>query len=375
LTSCQIEACTHRVDQAGKHLATLQSRIAGISTMQSAIGGFISNICMLTILIFSIQSVSNGQLAGVLLGVLALGALMSFEAVQPLPIAAQNLEANRAAARRLYELVDTKPIVRDPIEPLLLPEDNHLSVKELSFHYPTQVNVVPTGVIPDFGLKNISFSLLKGKHIAIVGPSGAGKTTLINLLQRFWEYQQGSIQLSGNEFHQYTQEAILSRIAAIPQSAYLFSTTIKQNLLIARPEASDDEIILAAQAAHLHNTIQSLPDGYDTWVGEHGLQLSAGERQRLAIARVLLKDSPLLILDEPSSNLDPVTETKVLDSLRKLSLGRSTITISQRFVGLESMDSILVLKDGRLIEYGSHEVLLSIRGLYYRMWALYNQII
>ena len=375
LTSCQIEACTQRVDQAGKHLAILQSRMVGISTMQTAIGGLLSNLCMLIILTFAIQSVSNGQLAGVLLGVLALGALMSFEAVQPLPIAAQNLEANRAAARRLYELVDTTPIVCDPSEPLLLPEDNNVSVKDLSFHYPTQVKVVPIGVIPNFGLENISFSLPLGKHIAIVGPSGAGKTTLINLLQRFWEYQQGSIQLSGNEFHKYTQKAILSRIAAIPQSTYLFSTTIKQNLLIARPEASDDEIILAAQAAHLHSTIQSLPDGYDTWVGEHGLQLSAGERQRLAIARALLKDSPLLILDEPSSNLDPVTEAKVLDSIRKLSFGRSTITISQRFVGFELMDSILVLKDGQLIEYGSHEVLLSIRGLYYQMWVLYNQII
>ena len=375
LTSCQAEVCTQRVDRAGKHLAAMQSRIVGISAMQSAIGGLISNLCMLTILIFAIHSVSTGQLSGVLLGVLALGALTCFEAVQPLPIAAQNLEANRAAARRLYELVDTTPIVRDPVESLLLPEDNHISVKDLSFHYPTQVNIEPPGEILNFELENISFSLPQGKHIAIVGPSGSGKTTLINLLQRFWEYQQGSIQLSGNEFHQYTQEAILSRIAAIPQNTYLFSTTVKQNLLIARPEASDNEIILATQAAHVHNMIQSLPNGYDTWVGEHGLQLSAGERQRLAIARALLKDSPLLILDEPSSNLDPVTEAKVLDSVRKLSFGRSTITISQRFVGFESMDGILVLKDGQLIEYGSHEVLLSKRGLYYQMWALYNQII
>jgi len=330
---------------------------------------------MLTILIYAIQSVSQEQLAGVLLGVLALGALMSFEAVQPLPVAAQNLEANRAVGRRLYELVDATPIVNDPIEPLLLPEDNHLSVKELSFQYPTQVSKGLFRANSDFGLENISFSLPQGKHIAIVGPSGAGKTTLINLLQRFWEYQHGSVQLSGNELHQYRQEAIRRRIAVIPQSTYLFSTTIKQNLLIARPEASEDEIIHAAQAAHLHDTIQTFPDRYDTWVGEHGLHLSAGERQRLAIARALLKDAPLLILDEPSSNLDPATEVEVLNSIKKLSLGRSTITITQRFVGLEAMDEILVLKDGQLIESGSHEALLSKQGLYCQMWTLYNQII
>jgi len=375
LTCGHAEAHALRVDKAGKRLSGLQSRMAGISAVQSAVGGLLSNLCMLTILIYAIQSVSQGQLAGVLLGVLALGALMSFEAVQPLPVTAQNLEANRAAARRLYELVDATPIVNDPIEPLLLPEDNQLSVKELSFQYPTQVREGLSRANTDFGLENISFSLPQGKHIAIVGPSGAGKTTLINLLQRFWEYQYGSVQLSGNELHQYRQEAIRRRIAAIPQSTYLFSTTIKQNLLIARPEASEDDIIHAAQAAHLHDTIQTFPDGYDTWVGEHGLHLSAGERQRLAIARALLKDAPLLILDEPSSNLDPATEVEVLNSIRKLSLGRSTITITQRFVGLEAMDEILVLKDGHLIEHGSHEALLSKQGLYCKMWTLYNQII
>ena len=375
LTCSQAEAQIHRVDQAGKRLSGLQSRMAGITAMQSAVSGLVSNLCMLTILISAIQSISQGKLAGVLLGVLALGALMSFEAVQPLPVAAQNSEANRAAARRLYELVDATPIVTDPIEPLSLPEDNHLCVKELSFQYPTQASEGPLSANSDFGLENITFSMPQGKHIAIVGPSGAGKTTLINLLQRFWEYQHGSIQLSGNELHQYNQEAIRRRIAIVPQSTYLFSTTIKQNLLIARPEASDDDIIHAAQAAHLHDTIQSFPEGYDTWVGEHGLRLSTGERQRLAIARALLKDAPLLILDEPSSNLDSGTEKEVLNSIMKFSLGRSTITITQHFVGLEAMDEILVLKDGHLIEDGSHDDLLSKQGLYCKMWTLYNQII
>jgi ABC-type multidrug transport system fused ATPase/permease subunit len=309
------------------------------------------------------------------LGVVALAALMSFEAVQPLPVAAQNLQANRAAANRLYELVDATPIVSDPSEPLLLPEDNHLFVQDLSFQYPSREIEEPSIVNSDFRLKSISFSLPQGKHLAIIGPSGSGKTTLINILQRFWEYQQGSIQLGGEDFRQYMQEEIRKRIASTSHSTYLFSTTIKDNLLIAHPEASEDQIIHAAQAAHIHEMIQSLPDGYNTWIGEHGLRLSAGERQRLAVARALLRDSPLLIFDEPTANLDPATEIAVLNSIRELSIGHSTITITQRFVGLDTMDEILVLMHGQLVEHGLHDELILKQGLYYQMWTLYNQII
>ncbi|OGO12786.1 MAG: hypothetical protein A2030_11105 [Chloroflexi bacterium RBG_19FT_COMBO_50_10] len=375
LTCGQSEAQIKRVDQTGARLTGLQARMAHLSAMQSALGGLLANLGMLAVLVLAIQRVSHGQLAGVLLGVVALGALMSFEAVQPLPLAAQNLEANRAAARRLYELVDAIPSVTDPVKPLVLPDSVHLEVQDLSFQYPTWVDVKHPTSISGFSLKNISFSLPAGKHIAIIGPSGAGKTTLINLLQRFWEYQQGSILLCGNELRQFRQEDVRKRIATISQSTYLFSATIMENLLIARPEATKDDINQATQAAQLHDMILSLPDGYNSWVGEHGLRLSAGERQRLAIARALLIDAPLLILDEPTANLDPATEAVVLNSIRDLSRGRSTISITQRMVGLESMDEILVLKDGQIIERGTHGELLSKQGQYCQMWELYNQIV
>ncbi len=375
LTSSQSTSQIRRVDQYGYRLTRLQARMAGVSAFQSASVVLIANLCMITVLIAAIQSVSQDQLAGVLLGVIALAALMSFEAVQPLPIAAQHLEANQAAARQLYELVDAEPIVNDPLESVTLPEGNHLTVQDLSFQYPARIIEEPSTTFSDFGLVNISFSMPLGKHIAIIGRNGAGKTTLINLIQRYWEYKLGSVQLGRIDYHQLRQEEIRSRIATIPQNPYLFCTTIRENLLIARPDASDDDIIQASQAANLDDVIQSLPDGYNTWIGEHGLRLSAGERQRLAIARALLKHAPLLILDEPTYNLDPTTEKSVMDSIKKLSQGRSMVTITQRLVGLEAMDEILVLKDGSIIEHGSHTELISAQGLYCQMWKLYNQIL
>jgi len=374
LTSRPADIQIQRVNQAGRQLTGIQARVSGLSSVQSASVVLLANLCMVAVLIFSIQSVSQQQLAGVLLGVLALAALTSFEAVQPLPVAAQNLEINRSAASRLYELVDTAPILTDPPQPIPLPVDHHILVQDLSYHYPSPANTQPSTVITDFSLNKISFSLPQGRHIAIIGPSGAGKTTLIDLLQRYWEYHHGSIQLGGNEYHQYRQDDIRSRLAPIPQNTYLFSTSIRENLLIAQPKASEADIIQASKAAQLHDVILSLPEGYNTWIGEHGLRLSAGERQRLAIARALLKDAPLLILDEPTSNLDIATEITVLDAINKYSLGRSTITITQRFFGLDMLDEILVLQQGRLVEHGSHAELIAKQGLYYQMWMTYNQI-
>jgi ABC-type multidrug transport system fused ATPase/permease subunit len=155
----------------------------------------------------------------------------------------------------------------------------------------------------------------------------------------------------------------------------LFSTTIRENLLVAWPNASAEDLIQVVKAAGLSDLIEKLPDGYNTWIGEHGLRLSAGERQRLAIARVLLRNSPLIILDEPTSNLDPATEATVLNSIRDMCLGRSMITITQHLVNLDMMDEILVLKDGQLVEHASHDQLLTKGGLYSQMWNLYNQLV
>jgi ATP-binding cassette, subfamily C, bacterial CydCD len=369
-----VEAYSSRVSQAGEMLARQQRRMGAITAVQNALGNLLASLGMLSVLAVAAQFVATGRLDGVLLGVVALAALTSFEAMLPLPQAAQQFDGNLEAARRLYELVDAMPAVRDPADPLPLPDMLHLDVGQLSFQYPTWIESNPPGE-SEFALKNISFSLPPGKHIAIVGPSGAGKTSLVNLLLRYWDYQHGSLQLSGYEVKHYRQDDLRKRVAIISQHTYLFSATIMENLLIARPDAAEADVFRATQAAQLHRMISSLPNGYRSWIGEHGMRLSAGERQRLAIARAFLKDAPLLILDEPTANLDPQTEQDVLASLRELSHGRSLINITQRMVDLEHMDEILVLQDGRIIERGSHEALLSTLGLYRQMWEIYNQIL
>lgn len=255
------------------------------------------------------------------------------------------------------------------------PESYDLVVQNLGFQYPPWSDSDIASPSSAFRLKNISFSLPQGKHIALIGQSGAGKTTLVNLLLRFWEYEQGSILIGGHELQSYRQDDIRRQIAVISQNTYLFSATIKENLLIAKPTATENELIQVIKQAQLHDLVQSLPDSFDTWIGEHGLYLSAGERQRLAVARSLLKGSPLLILDEPTANMDPITALDVLKAIHGLSQGRSTITITQDMVGLESMDEILVLQKGSIIERGTHAQLLSYRGTYHRMWDIYHQIV
>jgi ATP-binding cassette subfamily C protein CydC len=193
------------------------------------------------------------------------------------------------------------------------------------------------------------------------------------LLLRFWEYREGTILLGGRDLRSYRQEQVRRSISLVSQNTDLFTTTVKENLLIARPDASLDEIIQAARLAGIHDFIQSLPHRYDTWIGEQGTRLSGGERQRLAIARALLKDAPLLILDEPTANLDTLTEHSLLEGLQPVLEGRTTLWITHRLVGLENMDEILVLQHGRVVQRGRHSKLIVSEGLYRRMWQLQTQ--
>ncbi len=357
---------TRKVRALNQRLVSVQARLALIGGLRDGLGIVLSSGCAWVMLLVAIPYVRGGQLNSIYLAFLVLIALSSFEVIEPLTTVAQQLGSSLEAARRLFEVVDAQPAVRDMEDVSPQPETYNLEVEHLAFRYEEQGPWV---------VDDVSFGVEQGECVAIVGPSGAGKSTLSNILLRFWEYPQGKIRLGGYELKSYRQEDIHRLISVVEQRTYLFNGTIRENLLIAKADASEEEIERAAQQAQLHDFIRSLPDGYDTLVGEQGFKLSGGERQRLAVARALLKDAPILILDEATANLDAITEHEMLDTLRELMRGRTTIMITHRLVGLEMANEILVMEGGKIRERGTQHDLLQAEGLYWKMWQLQRQVV
>jgi len=353
-----------------KKLDQIQQRMAVIAGLQQALNDLLMNLALWSLLILAIPLVVAKAIAGVYLAFLALVILASFEAVQPLAEAFQKLGHSVAAGERLFKVTDTNPQVQEPVAPLPVPSNTpgrfSLEFDHVHFAYQSDEGQV---------VHDISFEVSTGKRIAIVGASGAGKSTLVNLALRFWDPDKGTIRLNGHDLRQYALGDLRGLIGVVSQDAYLFNDTIRGNLLLARPEASDSEIEQALEQAQLTAYIQQLPKGLATWVGEQGLRLSGGERQRLAIARALLKDAPLLVLDEATANLDPMTEHTLLDALDMLMQGRTTLVITHRLVRMERMDEILVLDEGSIRERGTHEQLLRSGGLYQQMVQLQEGIL
>jgi ATP-binding cassette subfamily C protein CydCD len=356
-----------QIASTGRDYGSTQKQMARISGVHSALGTLLTNLGLWLVLVLTIPQVITGNIKGVMLGTFALMTLASFEAVNPLPLAAQMWNASREAAKRLFEVVDVKPAVKETGEKRLeISFPTSLQVSSLSFSYPTQS-------IP--ALQEISFTVPAGKSVAIVGPSGAGKSTIANLLLRLWEYEAGEITLGGVSLKELNQDEVRKRIALVSQDSYFFNTSIRENLRLARRSVSPEEMESAARAAQIDEFIVGLPKGYDTLIGEQGLRLSGGERQRLAITRALLKDAPILIFDEPTANLDPLTEKAVLATLFETMPGKTSLLITHRLVGLENVDEILVMDDGRIMEQGTHGELLKRAGLYRHLWDLQNQIL
>jgi ATP-binding cassette subfamily B protein len=222
-------------------------------------------------------------------------------------------------------------------------------------------------------LFDVDFSIPAGGTVAVVGHSGSGKSTLARLLFRFYDVQSGAVRVNGMDIRRLTQASLRAAIGIVPQDTVLFNDTIYYNIQYGRPEASHAEVIAAAQAAHIHDFVESLPDKYDTRVGERGLKLSGGEKQRVAIARALLKNPPILIFDEATSALDSKSEKAIQAELERISVGRTTLVIAHRLSTVMNADEILVLDGGRIVERGTHRALLERGGLYAQMWALQQQ--
>ncbi|MBW7919954.1 MAG: thiol reductant ABC exporter subunit CydD [Anaerolineales bacterium] len=365
-----------QIAAAGDDYGDAQRRMARVTGIHSGLSTLLTNLGMWTVLYLCIPRVVSGELAGPMLASLTLLTFASFEAVIPLPQAAQMWNSAREAARRLFEVVDAEPAISEQSSVISnqlsaiseqLPVSNYqLQITDLTFAYPNAATPV---------LNRVTFNLQPGASIAIVGPSGAGKSTLVNLLLRFWEYRSGEIRLGGESLHGLDPDEVRARIGLVSQNAYFFNASVRENLRFARRKVTQEEIEAAARFAQIHDFILRLPKGYDTFIGEQGLRLSGGERQRLAIARALIKDAPILILDEPTANLDPLTEKQALETLFGLMKRKTSLLITHRLAGLENVDEILVMDRGRIVERGTHAELLARAGLYRRLWDLQNRIL
>lgn len=265
------------------------------------------------------------------------------------------------ALERVFEILDTRPDVADtPNSRPLPPVRGSVAMESVSFSYDGRTAV----------LSGLTFNIQPGEVVAVVGPSGSGKTTLINLIHRFYDPVTGVVTIDGYDLKSVTMQSLYRQIALVPQEMHLFGGTIRDNIRYGRGSASDEEIVAAARAANALDFITAFPDGYDTLVGEKGVNLSGGQRQRIAIARAVLKDPRILILDEATSSLDNESELLVQDALDRLMTGRTTFVIAHRLSTIQKADRILVLDKGRLVEEGTHTALLDRKGLYYHLYTL-----
>lgn len=263
-----------------------------------------------------------------------------------------------AGLSRFLELMRTEPLIKDRENAKTLENARgEIEFKNVNFSY----DKVPV-------LEDINLSVKPGQCLALIGPSGGGKTTMCQLLMRFYEISAGSITVDGNDIRDLTQESLHRSIGMIQQDVYMFAGTIRDNIRYGRPDATDEEIIEAAKRAEIHKEIMEMPDGYDSYIGERGVMLSGGQKQRLSIARVFLKNPPILILDEATSALDTVTEQRIQASLDRLSEGRTSIIIAHRLSTIRNADYIAVIEHGEIVERGSHEELMDKNGLYERLY-------
>ena len=336
----------------------LRERAARIEALGSAGVSFATHATVWLVLVLAIPMVGEGRFTGVGLAVVCLIAMAAFEAVQPLPAAARGLSEQLAAADRIFAILDVKPAVSDAgdkVAEARMDGGAAIDLRGVSFTYPGADRPALSG---------LDVEIAAGRCVAVVGPSGAGKSTLAHLLLRFWDPSEGEIRLAGQKSSEFSLETLRSMVGVLPQQTDLFTGTIRDNLLLAAPEAGQTELDGAARRVDLLETIRSFPDGWETWIGEHGMQLSGGQRRRLALARLVLRDSPVIVLDEPTSGLDLISEGRVMRSLLELFSGRTTILITHRLVAMETLDEIVVLDEGRIVECGVHLELLAMNGLY-----------
>lgn len=279
---------------------------------------------------------------------------------------AEQFQRGMTGIERFLQIMEADiEIFDEPDAEEMVETEGNISFENVSFEYPDDHNIVFTG---------LDLKIRHGEKVAIVGPSGGGKTTLCNLIPRFYDVTEGRILIDGEDIRHFTLKSLRKNVGIVQQDVYLFSGTIYENIVYGRQDASKEEVIEAAKRAGAHEFILNLKDGYDTYVGERGVKLSGGQKQRISIARVFLKNPPIIILDEATSALDNESEFAVAKSLARLSEGRTTLTIAHRLSSIRNSDRILVLTEKGIAEEGNHEELLEKRGIYYQFYTMANEL-
>ena len=351
-----------KVAQRSQTLINNQLHMSHIRAATTAAITLLSGLAVLVALYLAVNLVNRDSLDGAVLALVTLAVMASFEAVLPLPAAYQYLGQTREAGRRLLQIVHTQPQVFFPEHSSTLTRPSGLKFENVSFRYHENA---------PWALQAVDFQIPAGRRVAVIGETGSGKSTLVHLLVRFWNPVAGRIHLGDENIRNFSETELRRIISVVSQQAHMFNTTLKENLLVARPEADEDDLRAALDAVQLSDFVDDLPDGLETWIGEGGQLLSGGQARRLAVARALLHNAPFWVLDEPTEGLDSITAGNMMQALKGQTADRTLLLITHRLLDLNWMDQIVMLDRGRIIARGTHEELLRNNERYA---ALYRRI-
>lgn len=332
-----------------------QRRQSDLTAASQAVMLLIGALAVLTMLWFASGSVGDNTQPGALIALFVFCALAAFEALAPVTGAFQHLGQVIASAVRITQITDCPPEVQFPQSSMMVPAAVNVRLQEISFSYPAQ---------PQKALNGINLSISAGEHVAVLGRTGCGKSTLLQLLTRAWDPQHGEVLLNEVPLTHYSEAVLRASISMVPQRVHLFSATLRDNLLLAAPQASDEALTEVLNRTGLEKLLDD--SGLNAWLGEGGRQLSGGELRRLAIARALLHDAPLVLLDEPTEGLDAATESQILELLEEVMQEKTVLMVTHRLRGLSRFDQIIVMDNGQIIEQGNHAALMAKQGRYYQ---------
>lgn len=337
------------LEKESNALIRIQGRMSHIRGLSMAATTLLTGLATLSCIYIGVHQVAHGLLDGANLALVGFAVLASFEALSPLPAAYQYLGQTKKAAERLLEIVHAPPFVIFPDISSAPMERFHIQFNSVDFHY---------GDSDPWVLEEFSLRIEQGRRVAILGETGAGKSTLFHLLVRFWNPIKGRIQIGGHDLKTFSESDLRQTIGVVSQQTHLFQTTLRENLLMARPRADEAELNTALEKAQLLNWVKTLPRGLDSWIGEAGSGLSGGQARRLCLARMFLQDAPIWVLDEPTEGLDKLTERKVMQALFQAARNHTLLVITHRTSDLEQFDDIILMERGRIVDQGKHDALL-----------------